>query len=146
MRLLKRRGANRDISKPFALGHLEAQVMEILWTHGQGNVREVVERLARPLAYTTVMTTLDRLFKKGLLDRRKEERAFVYAPRFSQREWEHRRAGEFVAGFLARPQPSGELLISCLVDAVSEHDEELLDELERKIKLRRRQLDERRDA
>jgi predicted transcriptional regulator len=50
----------------------EITLMEILWTHGESNVREVVDRLDRPLAYTTVMTTLDRLFKKGILERRKE--------------------------------------------------------------------------
>ena len=50
------------------LGHLEFQVLEILWARGESNVRDVAEKLARPLAYTTVMTTLDRLFKKGFLD------------------------------------------------------------------------------
>src|ERR1017187_10297071 len=63
-----------------ALGHLELKVMEILSAHGESNVRDVVQRLVRPLAYTTVMTTLDRLFKKRLLVRRKWERAFLYAP------------------------------------------------------------------
>jgi predicted transcriptional regulator len=125
------------------LGPLEIAVMEILWAQGQGNVHEVVQKLSRPLAYTTVMTTLDRLFKKGLLDRRKSERAFVYSPRLSRLEWEQQRAGEFVAGFLAGPRPAGELLISCLVEAVGQHDEALLDELEKKIKLKRRELDRR---
>ncbi len=97
----------------------------------------------RPLAYTTVMTTLDRLFKKGLLERRKVERAFIYSPRLSRQQWEHKRAGDWVARFLAGPQPSSELLISSLVEAVGQHDEALLDELERKIKQRRKQLGER---
>lgn len=114
--------------------------MEILWQEGESSVHDVVPRLARPLAYTTVMTTLDRLFKKGLLDRRKSERAFVYSPRLSRREWEHKRTGDFVAGFLAAPQTSSELLISCLVEAVGQHDKALLDELERKIRLKRREL------
>ncbi len=143
IRFLKRRAASRDLSGPFALGHLEIRVMEIVWAHGESNVRDVIQRLARPLAYTTVMTTLDRLFKKGLLERRKAERAFFYAPRLSQREWEQQRADELVAGFLAGPERAGELLISCLVEAVGEHDEELLNELERKIKLKREELDRR---
>ena len=63
------------------LGPLEITVMEILWTHGESNVRDVVDRLGRPLAYTTVMTTLDRLYKKGMLERRKADRAFFYSPR-----------------------------------------------------------------
>ena len=57
-------------SAPQPLGPLEVTVMEILWARGESNVRDVVDRLDRPLAYTTVMTTLDRLFKKGLLLRR----------------------------------------------------------------------------
>jgi predicted transcriptional regulator len=123
-----------------ALGHLELTVMEILWAHGESNVHDVVERMGRPLAYTTVMTTLDRLFKKQLLVRRKWERAFLYAPRWTRPEWEQKRAGDFVAGFLAGPQASGELLISSLVEAVGQYDTALLDELEKKIRSKRREL------
>ena len=122
------------------LGPLEVSVMGILWQSGESSVRDVIERLDRPLAYTTVMTTLDRLFKKGLLDRRKEQRAFLYSPRFSQPNWERRLAGDLVAGFLAGPESSSELLLSSLLDAVGQHDEALLDELEKKIQARRREL------
>ena len=123
-----------------ALGHLELRVMEVLWVHGESNVHDVVQRLGRPLAYTTVMTTLDRLFKKDLLVRRKSERAFLYAPRRTRQEWERKRAGDFVAGFLASPQASGDLLISSLVDAVGQYDTALLDELEKKIRSKRKEL------
>ena len=122
------------------LGPLELTVMEIMWAHGENNVRDVVDKLSRPLAYTTVMTTLDRLFKKGMLDRRKSERAFIYSPTLTRTQWEHKRTGDFVAGFLSVAEPSRELLVSCLVEAVSRHDEALLDELERKIKQRREEL------
>ena len=122
------------------MGHLEITVMGIVWSHGESSVHDVVEKMPRSLAYTTVMTTLDRLYKKHLLDRRKSERAFVYSPRYTRNEWEHKRAGDFVAGFLSGPRPSGELLISCLVEAVGQHDEALLDELERKIRLKRKEL------
>ncbi len=135
IRLFKRREADSS------LGHLEITVMEIVWIQGESSVRAVSEKLTRPLAYTTVMTTLDRLFKKGLLERRKEDRAFVYSPRWSRDEWEHKRAGDLVAGFLSGPRPSSELLISCLVEAVGQQDEALLDDLERKIKQRRLQLE-----
>ena len=123
-----------------ALGHLEATVLEILWSRGESNVHDVIARLQRPLAYTTVMTTLDRLYKKGLLERRKSERAFLYMPRFSRQGWQEKRADDFVAEFLAAEQASGELLISCLVDAVGRHDEALLDELEKRIRLKRKEL------
>ena len=137
VRLLK-----RHISPP-TLGPLEISVMDTLWDRGEANVHDVAQRLGRPLAYTTVMTTLDRLFKKGLLTRRKAERAFLYAARFTRQEWEQRRAGELLAGFLAGPKPSGDLLISCLVEAAGEHGHALLDELEKKIKMKRKELDRR---
>jgi predicted transcriptional regulator len=138
------------------LGALETAVMEIVWDRGErlsqkglaqeSSVHDVSELLTRPLAYTTVMTTLDRLYKKGLLDRRKSDRAFLYKPRFSRREWDEKRAGELVSGLLASRQQSGELLISCLVDAVGQQDAALLDELERKIRAKRRELERRSEA
>jgi predicted transcriptional regulator len=127
-------------SQALALGTLELELMEILWSRGESSVRDVVPLLSRPLAYTTVMTTLDRLFKKGLLDRHKSDRAFFYSPRFSRQEWERQRAGNLVAGFLSGPNPSRELLLSCLLDAVGEHDATLLDDLEKKIRSRRKEL------
>lgn len=117
--------------------------MDILWSGGESNVREVAQQLHRPLAYTTVMTTLDRLYKKGLLNRRKSERAFFYSAQVSRQQWEQKRAGDFVAAFLAGSQPAGEMLISCLVDAVGTQDGALLDALERKIKIKRRELSRR---
>ncbi|HEV8041655.1 MAG TPA: BlaI/MecI/CopY family transcriptional regulator [Bryobacteraceae bacterium] len=123
-----------------SLGHLEIAVMEILWEHGESNVHQVAQRLERPLAYTTVMTTLDRLYKKGWLERRKSERAYLYSTRQSREAWEHQAAEDFVTGYLVRPHPAGELLISCLVDAVGQNAK-LLDELEKKIRLKRKELD-----
>lgn len=134
IRLLRKRADD------FSLGHLETTVMEILWARGESNVHDVIQYLDRPLAYTTVMTTLDRLYKKGLLDRRKSDRAFLYLPGLSRQEWQRKLAGDFVAEFLSSPRASGELLISSLVDAVGRHDEALLDELEKKIRLKRKEL------
>ena len=115
--------------------------MDILWGRGECNVRDVIANLHRSLAYTTVMTTLDRLFKKGLLQRRKSQRAFFYSPRLSRQEWEQQRAGTILAEFLVSPEKSRDLLISCLVDAVSREDKAFLDDLEKKIKLKRREFE-----
>jgi predicted transcriptional regulator len=116
---------------PYDLGHLESQVMQILWARTECNVREMVDVLPRPLAYTTVMTTLDRLFKKGMLNRRKEERAFVYRARFTRSEWELKRA---------------DTLISCLVDAVGPQEAAVLDNLENKIRIKRIELESKRKS
>jgi predicted transcriptional regulator len=86
------------------------------------------------------MTTLDRLYKKGLLDRRMPDRAFVYSARLSRQDWERARAENVLADFLTGPHASRELLLSSFLDAVGEHDSALLDELEKKIRRKRREI------
>lgn len=141
IRFLKNRIARPgQAAQPLSLGRLEFDLMQILWTRGESNVRDVVEQLDRPLAYTTVMTTLDRLYKKGLLDRRMPDRAFLYSARLTSQEWERQRAESILAGFLSGPHPSRDLLLSSFLDAVGEHDAVLLDELEKKIRRKRREL------
>jgi len=139
--LFKRRSS--QLAGPGALGSLELQIMDILWSESECSVRDVARFVGRPLAYTTVMTTLDRLFKKGMLKRRKVERAFVYAPLLNRQEWNQKLAGEWVADFLTGPKSSRELLVSCLIDAVETHDSSLLQDLELKIASRRRELSKR---
>lgn len=63
--------------------------MEVLWAcDGQQSVRQVFEQVSsqRPLAYTTVMTVLDRLAKKALVTREQEGRAWLYRPALSRTE------------------------------------------------------------
>ncbi|HTS13275.1 MAG TPA: BlaI/MecI/CopY family transcriptional regulator [Candidatus Limnocylindrales bacterium] len=140
IRFLKNRLHTDHAERNSVLGSLETLVMEVLWARGQMSVRGVCERIESPRAYTTVMTTLERLFKKGLLTREKSGRAFLYEPAISRDEWQRRRAGSVVASFLDSPQAPRNLLVSTLLDAVGEHDEALLDELEKQIRHRRREL------
>ena len=120
------------------LGPLEQRVLDLLWTHpGTVSVREAQSALADGLAYTTVMTTLDRLYKKGLLLRQRDGRAFRYLARTSREA--------FAAGLLRRSlgrllRGSPEPLLASLVDAVGEHDRELLPELQRLIREKERAL------
>jgi predicted transcriptional regulator len=76
-------------SRTSDLGDLERAVMTVLWDHGSGqSVREVMEQLdtGRDLAYTTVMTVLDRLAKKDLAQRRRDGRAFRYTAAATREE------------------------------------------------------------
>ncbi len=123
------------------LGPLEQNILEILWDHGEGTVNDVTPHLSRPLAYTTVMTTLDRLYKKGLLARRREDRAYVYSARHNREEFERRRADDFMTEFLAGPEPARGILLSCLIDSIGRTEPALLDELEARIRARRQELD-----
>lgn len=120
------------------LGSLETSVMERAWALGQCTVRELHAEYRGKLAYTTLMTTLDRLHKKGLLDRHKNGKAFVYRPKLSRDELDQTVVRE-VIGALVR-DGNGERLpiLSCFVDAISEEDEQLLAALEKEIKKRRK--------
>jgi predicted transcriptional regulator len=124
-----------------ALGDLERRVLDDLWRRGgECSVRDLHAAFTPPLAYTTLMTTLDRLHRKGLLERRKDGRAFLYRPRLTREQFEGRVASEMIDGLLglvdAQPQP---VLLS-IVDAVGRRDAELLDELERLVREKRRAL------
>ena len=124
-----------------SLGTLEREVMTLVWTHGEISVREACDRLGSGVAYTTVMTTLDRLFKKGLLARRKIGRAFVYQATATRGELEGAVATELVQSLLQRHVSEPLPLLSSLVDAVSDRDRALLDDLERLIREKRRAVE-----
>ncbi len=124
-----------------SLGALERDVMTVAWERGEISVRDACAELGSSVAYTTVMTTMDRLFKKRLLARRKVGRAFLYRAAATRDELEGAVASELmqslVHGHRGEPLP----LLSSLVDAVSERDRALLDELERLIREKRRAVD-----
>jgi len=119
------------------LGPLECRVLEVVWSRArEWTVADVQEALGG-LAYTTLLTTMDRMFKKGLLERRREGRAFVYLPRLSQDELERGIFALVVGKLLRRGRGAAEPVLSCLVDAVSDRDQELLGDLERLIRRKR---------
>jgi predicted transcriptional regulator len=116
------------------LGIREREVLSVLWSQGSANVQQVAGRLSTPLAYTTVMTTLDRLFKKGLLQREKKCRAFIYSSNLTAREIEAQRASHLIRRFFSDSREQPDMLLSCLVDAVDHYDTSMLDQLESKIR------------
>jgi predicted transcriptional regulator len=122
-----------------ALGHLERDVLERLWNAGgEASVRQVQEACGGELAYTTVLTTLDRLFRKGLVERRREGRAFLYRPRLSRDELAQGVASDVIDSLLGLNAASARPVISTFVDAVGQRDAALLDELERMVRDRKR--------
>jgi predicted transcriptional regulator len=114
-------------------------MLEALWTKGSATVRELIEGGYENLAYTTVMTTLDRLFKKGLLTRSEEGRAFRYAARLSREDLQREAAGNALRQLLDA-NPASSLPLSFLVEILSERDRKLLDDLQRLVEEKRRQL------
>jgi predicted transcriptional regulator len=121
------------------LGRREREVLAVLRELGSATVQQVAEHLDTSLAYTTVMTTLDRLFRKGFLDREKVNRAFLYAPSLSARDLEEQRAAHLIRRFFSESDAQPDILVSCLVDAVHDNDTALLDQLESSIRSARSQ-------
>jgi len=121
-----------------SLGALERDVMAVAWERGEISVRDACEHLGSAVAYTTVMTTMDRLFKKRLLSRRKVGRAFLYRATATREELEGAVAAELVQTLLQGHSGEPLPLLSSLVDAVTDRDRALLDELERIVREKRR--------
>jgi predicted transcriptional regulator len=126
---------------PRRLGPLEQRTLDRLWARGSATVRELVEDEAEDLAYTTLMTTLDRLYKKGVLTRTEDGRAFRYAPRLSREELHREAAGEAFRELLDA-SPAASLPLSSLVEVLGERDAKLLDDLGELVQRKRRELSE----
>ncbi len=139
-RLLGRR-AVRPVPAPdgsllgACLGSREVRVLESVWRRGAGRVRDLLSDFPG-VAYTTLMTTLDRLYKKGLLERRKEGRGFLYVPRYRRDELEALLARNAIDDLLRekRRARGAEPILVGFVEAVSERDARMLDELERLVR------------
>lgn len=127
---------------PSAFGPLEWRVLESLWEYrAAASVRDLQPAFPE-IAYTTLMTTLDRLHRKGVLDRAKDGRAFRYATRHTRAELESSlAAGAMRAAIHGGDEAALRPLMSFFVDAVGERDGDLLNELESLIKARRAELE-----
>ena len=117
------------------LGELEAKVMEILWSEASQTVNEVEDRLrnGREIAHTTVLTTLDRIYRKGYLARKKQGKAFLYTVRYSRGEFERGMAQEVLGALLDHYTAPA---LSAFIDLVGK-DERTLDQLEAMIREKR---------
>lgn len=120
------------------LGPLEQKVLDAIWSLGTATVREIVRDGKLWQTYPTIMTTMDRLFKKGLLTRAPEGRAFRYCPRYTAEELER---AETVGGFRRlMGSEHASLHLSYLVQAVGDQDGRLLDELHSLVEQQRAAL------
>ena len=122
---------------PLLLGPLEWRVLDALWTRNTpATVRDLQPEFSG-IAYTTLMTTLERLYRKQVLARTRDGRAFVYSPRESRAAFDSGRATQELLAAVERGGPSPTPVLSCFVDAIGKHDEALLTELEALVRARR---------
>jgi len=119
------------------LGDLEADIMEIVWQKDTCSVREIHECLAenRDIAYTTVMTVMSRLADKGILEKDRDGKHFLYKPAITKDEFRLMMFSSVVGGLKA---DLGKQALAFFVDSLAE-GEDTLDELEQLIREKRRQ-------
>ena len=121
---------------PLTLGDLEMEVLEHLWHIGAGDVRTVHLALSEGRKHhpNTIQSTLDRLFRKGLLKRKKLCRAFIYTPQFNREELTARLVEETLHRIKgAAPLP----MLAAFVDLAAAQDPSVLDELQQFLEDRR---------
>jgi len=145
-RLLAPRESHTERPAPLEafFGPLELRVLEALWNgRAEATVRDLQDGF-QGTAYTTLMTTLDRLYKKGVLERRKLGRAYAYSARFTRAGLEAYLAQDAFDALLdGNNRGALKPVLSSFVEAVSRKDSELLDELEALVQeARRREKDE----
>ncbi|MHB9081796.1 MAG: BlaI/MecI/CopY family transcriptional regulator [Pirellulaceae bacterium] len=121
----------------FGLGSLQSEVMELVWKHGEITVAQLVEAIGkrRSIMYTTVLSAVQKLEKKGWLKHRTEGRAYVYCASRDREE-----VGASTLRELLRTAFSGDprLLLSCLLDDERLSDADLK-ELRRLVEDRRKE-------
>jgi len=130
----------RELIIRYSLGKLERQVLEEMWRRGEVSVRDVYIAFGKRPAYTTVMTTLTRLFKKKLVQRRVDGRTYLYSAAIGRDELEREIKEDVVEGLFGQGADEVEPLLACMVDTISERDRELLDELDRLVREKKREL------
>jgi predicted transcriptional regulator len=132
-------GASTLSSTRPTLGPLEAKVLDHLWERREPLPVREVKSAFPALAYTTIMTTLDRLYRKGLLSRRRRGRAFCYEPRRSRAELSRELVSGQLAALLTESGASTAIL-STLVQTVGSQSAALLTELEALVRAERARL------
>ena len=122
---------------PRPLGDLEHAVMTVLWDEAPRSVRDVLAAIRRrpPLAYTTVMTVLERLHAKGLVERVREGKAFHYRPVLTRDQWLGNNAAQALRSGSIQPLSTGVLM--AFLDCAEQADPQVVERLEDLIATRR---------
>lgn len=117
-------------------GALELRVLDALWARADAaTVRDLAPSFAG-VAYTTLMTTLDRLHRKGVLLREKDGRRFLYRPRLARHELLTSVAGDALTAILGPRGDELRPMVSFFVDAVRREDRDVLETLDALIRER----------
>jgi predicted transcriptional regulator len=131
-------------SNQLPFGPLEWRVLSALWDRNSPACVRDLQPEFQDIAYTTLMTTLDRLHRKGMLNRARQGRAFYYQPKLTRPEFDSARAAEAVRVALDGDAAAVGSLMSFFVEAVGNRDRDLLADLEALVRSRRAELGKKR--
>jgi predicted transcriptional regulator len=122
-------------------GPLELRMLDALWSRRDAVVvRELMDEFP-DIAYTTIMTTLDRLYRKGFLTRERSGRAYAYRPVETRDQVATGIASRALTSLMPSDPRSIRTLLSTFVDEVGRRDASLLDELAEEVRRRREELE-----
>lgn len=102
-----------------SISELEQVVMDIVWELKGCSVRDVVEKLqsTRKLAYTTVATILQRLYDKGMVERKESKQGYTYYPKLSKQSYSKKLAKSFLGNFF---KSYGDTAIASFAETIDE--------------------------
>ncbi|MFE5324545.1 BlaI/MecI/CopY family transcriptional regulator [Paenibacillus sp. NPDC056579] len=116
-------------------GALEAKIMEILWVSAEITIKDVQQKLEqgqeKAVNFNTVMTVMNRLVDKGVLQKRLEGRSFVYRPVLSKEQFIDTQSKELTHELI---EEFGPVVVNHMLDALETADPDLMEKLEQKIK------------
>jgi BlaI family transcriptional regulator, penicillinase repressor len=133
---LRERGSHLET----IFGPLEIRVLDAIWSYGGPAAVRDLQPSFPGVAYTTLMTTLDRLFRKGVLSRQKVSRAFRYQPHLSKDQLQSHLASAALVTLMPDEGADARPMLSMFVDAVCERNDGLLEELEALVRARRQAI------
>lgn len=113
-------------------GPLEAKIMDILWEGSEKSIKEVQQHLEKEKAtnFNTVMTVMNRLVEKKILEKRVEGRTSLFKPVKTKEEFIEEQSKKLTNNLL---DEFGGLVVNHMLDSLKEVDQNLLDRLEQKI-------------
>jgi predicted transcriptional regulator len=114
-------------------GPLEAKIMDVLWNDVEMTIKDVQQVLEREKLtnFNTVMTVMNRLVDKGILQKKTEGRSFLYKPILSREEFLTTQSKEMTNELM---DEFGNVVVSHMLDALEDVDDDLVAKLEQKIK------------
>lgn len=121
------------------LGNLENDIMKVLWDRGESSGREVFEQIkdSRDIALTTVLTVIERLVKKGLVNKEKGDSTYIYKPASSKEEFSKNVSKDV---FKRVMQMSSSDAVASFVDIVANVDPKELDRLSKLIEAKKKEI------